>query len=269
MLWYLAILSSLIAIVVAAVAVLANITQIAQYLGVDVHQLRRERSAEAIIENVFRQTSSFQRAPLGPFEEVLRTWEENARNAKTIIERQRAYLIAGQVHNASGEYRKALQYFTIAMELNTRIGDPYYAIGDLYYDILLLDLIIKRRFVINVDQLTCTLKPDEETKKIFEKVTQEYQLGSKYPLIHDIINSQIGLTTLHVVEYRKRQISGNLKGNTVINLHRLEMMKLIVWVTGAFPKDEELVSKIVTLTENLVNYAAEHPDEFVGLLPFK
>jgi tetratricopeptide (TPR) repeat protein len=262
-----AILSSLIAIVVASVALLANVTQIAQWFGVDVHQLRRERSTDAIIESVLHHTSSFQRVTFDRLEEFIRLVEEDARNAKTIIERQKAYLIAGQFREASGEYRKALKYFTIAMELNTRIGDPYYAMGNLYYDIALLDLIIKRRFVINTDQLICTLNPDDETKKIFEKITQEYHSGSTYPLIHDIIKSRLIVTSLHIVEYRKRQIAGTLKGNSVINLHRLEMMKLAVWVPAAFPKDKELISKTMTLSKNLITYAIEHPDEFVGLLP--
>lgn len=266
MLWYLTILSSLIATVVVVVAILANITQIAQFFGVDFHRLRRGRSAEAIIEGIIQ---SFQRMPLGPIEEALRSWEEDAKNAGTIINRQIAYLFSGFLYEASGDFRKALQYYTIAMELNYRVSDPYYAIGNFYYDISLLDLIIKRRFSINEDQLICTLKPDNETKKLFEKVTQEYELGSRYPFIHDITKFNVGLTSPHILDHRKRQIAGVLKGNSVITLHRLEMMKLGVWVTGVFPKDEELVSKTVAFAEKLINYAKENPDEFVGLLPLK
>ncbi|MDO9028747.1 MAG: hypothetical protein Q7U68_07835 [Candidatus Roizmanbacteria bacterium] len=250
----------------ALIAVVANIAQISQWIGID---NKNTSSPTEIIDNLLVYTDTLRKTDFKPLDDLMKYLDEQQKNAINILERQRCLVTMGQFREASGYYSKAFKYFGMAKELDTRIGDPYYAIGNLYYDLALIDLIRKKRFEMNIEDLVCNFTPDEDTKKIFYKATQEFNSGAKHPLIDDLEPHKLITTSLHIIEHRKQQIDNVNAGSKIIKLHPLEKIRLMSWIPAIFPNDKELISNTTKFTKKLIDYAADHPEEFVGLLPLK
>lgn len=200
-------------------------------------------------------------------EEIIALYEQSSRDSSDPLRQMRDSIMVGQLYEASTDYRKALNSFTRAYEAAPDMADPYYAIGGLYYELALVDLVKKKRFTLDSVKLTFTLEPDGDSKAIFLRVLEEYDLGDDYPT-YDKINpsDNIMLTSPYIVAHRKREINNFLAGSPTITLHRVELLLIIGIVQGIFPQDEQLIAETVTLTGNLLKYIEEHPEEFPGLL---
>lgn len=262
-------LSSIGGTLLVIVAVVANFAQISQWLGISPPKLTSQLSSTELIENLLdvSEVVSAKRKEWVQLEEYIRNQEQMCKEGHHDLGEIRCWVVLGQWYSAANKNRQALQYFTRAYEINPKIADPYYARGNVYYELALIDLIRKQKFSIDSDKLDCVLTPDEQSKVLFSRVMNEYEQGERYPTVQDIDpSSRLMVTSLHVVGHRKRQIMDVTKGGKTIRLHRLELLRLMTWIPAIYPDDKALNDRAVKLTENLFSYMKKHPEEFPYLL---
>lgn len=153
---------------------------------------------------------------------------------------ERALLVRGQYAYQSarvfGEdgYRRALQDFRKANELNEKLADPYFGIGFVYYDLAIFDMIKRKRyrvhkkgrFIFNEDSpLPDKVLPvieiyvDERIKSALDAALREFQLGKSRRQDYSKEKQFIGFDPVEVdrtinsirvlMEYEPGQVSTN------------------------------------------------------------
>jgi tetratricopeptide (TPR) repeat protein len=173
------------------------------------------------------------------------------------------WVILAQSYSSANQYRKALDTYTIARNLDTTLADPYYGLGNAYYDLAMIDLIRKRRFELDAEKLTFTVQPDQESAAIFGEVLQKYEQASELTPFVDLNPSgEFRLTSLTILTHRREQMNEFLEGTPTIRFHRMELLRAFIWLLAIFPEDEELQAQGNLLGRNLVEYMLQHPEEF-------
>ncbi|MBV9924804.1 MAG: hypothetical protein JOZ96_07145 [Acidobacteria bacterium] len=253
----------MLALLVGAIAVLANFSQIAQWLEIKPPQLTSQSAPQEIIDELISDSDSlilpFGADELGGREEECKKLDQNIKAAK-------CWTILGRNYATVNNYRKAFFCLDRAFEADARVADPFFERGETYFELAILDLVKKRRFTVSPQEISCSIAPDERSKVLFKKTLEEFSQAEKLPLIKEYLPDEENVTTLYMIGHRKKQIQMAFEGSSSIPLHKLDMMK--VWMlVPLYVKDEELTKKVSELNWNLLDYMKHHPDEFPHIFP--
>lgn len=173
----------------------------------------------------------------------------------------------GQELVAKRQYRLALDIFTSTVLLDPEIADGYYAIGNAYYDLALLDLIKRRRFSLDVNNMSMTLYPDVRTKIIFVEVSSWFDQATDYPRYNEIHpEAVIIVTAMNLTQHRLEQIQHVEQGESTLDIHLYELaIRVLTLPLAIFPEDTSLQRDVLATMEKLIKYISEHPGDFPGL----
>lgn len=209
-------ITSIISVLVGSIAIAANFAQIGQWAGIHPPKLSTTRPttrpATEIIESLLN-TSDAITFDLENHTKLVSHFENKCKEDRTYMEEMKCWLILADLYSQSNNYRSALKSLTRAYEINPEIADSYYARGNVYFDLVVMDLVQKRSFFIDPDAITCTLTPDEESKTVLLRAMEEYDAGEKYPTLKNLEpQSPLVYSFLHIVGYNKRQIQDYIAG---------------------------------------------------------
>jgi tetratricopeptide (TPR) repeat protein len=190
--------------------------------------------------------------------------ENQCRNISSTVDAMKCWVLAGDFYKMSNRYRKTFECFRLAYDMQPRIADPLYARGDAYYTLSLLDMARKRRFQINLDELTCIFQPDEQSEALLKMALNEYQQAEKLPTVKDLNPLEPNYTLIHLVGYRKEQINSHFDASSSIKLHKAEYVELMP-LLPTVADNETLLDQVMTYTGKSMEYQKSHPEEFPHL----
>ena len=156
------------------------------------------------------------------------------------------------------------------MEFDPKISDPYFALGNIYYDLAIVDLIKRGNYYIYPDNMSFILYPDDKSKNLFNKTLEEYRFGETYASnYYDLNLSRMFLISWTMVTYRKQQINDVLRGTPYISTNN-KSYEILIFANMAMiihSKDEKVKEKCWELVSNVLTYMLESPEKFSGI-PF-
>jgi hypothetical protein len=132
----------------------------------------------------------------------------------------RAYIILAQAWSVNANYRQVHQNLTIASQLDPRLSDSHYGLGNNYYDLALIDLVMGQKYTQSPDG-PLLFAPDETTRKLFKLSLDEYNLGKTLPnslSYTDSAGTKVVFYDPDKVDQRMRQASlytGNVPEETI------------------------------------------------------
>jgi tetratricopeptide (TPR) repeat protein len=83
------------------------------------------------------------------------------------------HLLLGEWFHAKKNYRGAIQHLEAAARVDSELSDPHYNLGDVNYELALLDMVMRERYTQHPNGFLL-FAPDEPAKQIFRKAIDEY-----------------------------------------------------------------------------------------------
>jgi len=186
------------------------------------------------------------------------------------LERLRCLVLTGQLFSGMSMYRDAYRCFSKAKGVDSRIADPYFSIGNIYYDLSLIDLLRKHNFDYDNDTLKFTLYPDDHTKELFKLAEEAYSDGDKLKTLEEIDpallsmgNITFVLTDWPLISHRRKQIKEVFSGSRSISAAYSELIflplraKYIYKSNDTFIRDMDLFQKNASLKLKHANMIAD------------
>ena len=88
----------------------------------------------------------------------------------------RARVLLAGGYQTSYNYRLAIQQLQIAVSLDAEIGDPHLLLGDIYFELGMLDMVIRELYQQDPKGYL-VFTPDSASKQILTEALEEYDLG--------------------------------------------------------------------------------------------
>jgi hypothetical protein len=180
----------------------------------------------------------------------------------------KCWLFASQFDVGSPDYQSAIAAIDRAQGLDTRVADPYDALGVLYYQLIIFYLVHAGRYhIVSPSLLIVDVQPDADSKALATLAEQQFQQAQGLPFIAanvQPVNMQV--TSQQQIAQAQDQISAISNGQTELQLNPDDILTFIVDVkyTTTNPAVTHETSAMVT---PLFSYMKAHPDDFQGLPP--
>jgi tetratricopeptide (TPR) repeat protein len=240
--------------IIRALVIISSFIVILNYLNIHPIDFDRVSPSNMVSDLLDYSDKTFKAAYLNDygnkFMENLVSIENNCSrdNPDQSLERLRCLMVIGQVYYGASLYSDAYRCFLKAKEVDPRVADPYFSIGNLYYDLSLLHLIKERQFDFDKDTLKFTLFPDDDAKALFQLAQEEYSEGEKLKGLNEIDPSlmSMGNTTLILIDWplishRKNQIDDVFSGSSSIRAQYSELISLPLEASIIYSTNKEFV----------------------------
>ncbi len=185
-------------------------------------------------------------------------------DCKSDLQNYSCWIILGQTYAMSMRYRDALEMYNNAFELDPLLADSYYSVGNVYYELAMVDLIRRKKYDIDAGKLLFEISPDDYSRVLFKAALDEYaKADSKQTYNDQHPELDYLVTTRYVIEHRKDQMQRFLADPAYkMSLHQVELSRVIVWVGAVFPSDQVLIGEAAELTMNSLTQMQENPEDF-------
>lgn len=141
-------------------------------------------------------------------------------------------VLTAQACQTSGQYRKAILYLEMASIFDSELADPHYGLGNLFYDLALLDLVARQQYTHH-ELGPLLFDPDETTRQLFRHALDEYNLGKTLPKSLDFRDKDGNLVVFYdpsKVDNRIRQSSLYLGGAPEEAIFTEDQAKASMWM---------------------------------------
>ena len=247
--------------IVALVAFLANIAQVAQFLRITPPKLVRSAPTPSdLLGELLSQAPSCKPQKSLSFMDSITLQEQKCKGLPPGRPLAACRLLLGEYYATEGRYRDSLAAYNLARDGSPEMADAYYARGDLFYQLATFDLAKRGRIHINPDSVSASADIDERTLKLFSLVTVEYNEAARRALFS-------GVVPVEVSAYRNDQIRAVSAGAKQISFHRLELLDLAVLLMCLYHDDDRQFTESMRLAFNVVVYIRAHRNEFPNLSP--
>jgi len=262
----------IVMILIIIITFAANLTAILDYFNIHLELKKSPSSNEVKNELLDFSDKTFTDLFLMKSVNNITIMKNNCVEEYAIYDKRRASCLTyiGQFYGSLFQYRSALNCLEEANEIDPKISDPYFAIGNIYYDLAIVDLIKREKYYIYPDNMSVILYPDDKSKNLFNKILEEYRLGETYASnYYDLNLSPMFLISWTTVTYRKQQINDVLRGSSYISINNksYEILSFALMATIIHPKDEKVEKQCRELMLNILTYMSESPEKFSGI-PF-
>jgi tetratricopeptide (TPR) repeat protein len=88
-------------------------------------------------------------------------------------------VVLALTYKESGMFRKAVEQLNIAVELNPKLSDAHCVMGDVMYELALMNMVLREEFVSAEKTGLLLFKPGGVSRQIFSQAVSEYNLASK------------------------------------------------------------------------------------------
>ena len=165
------------------------------------------------------------------------------------------------------QWQAAISSINRARNIDIRIADPYYKMGNLYYNLLLIGLIEARRYrVLDERALLVEVMPNSDSRILAGLVGDQYRQGKGLPFIGPNVPPKNEIvTTQDTISQNQQQITAIMNGASVLTLSRFELMRFLDFLAGAYPNDKTVSQQEYVMMPALLKYMKQHPDEFPGM----
>jgi hypothetical protein len=129
-------------------------------------------------------------------------------------------------------YRKALEQMVIVSNGDPTLSDPHYGMGDIYYDLALLDMLVRKKFSSH-DNGALRFEPDATTRLIFGKAMEEYSMARSQTGSLTVYDNgrRIVFSDKEGAERRFQQASVYISGAPENAIFTLDQEKAYLWLT--------------------------------------
>jgi len=183
----------------------------------------------------------------------------------------KCWLGLSDMDEAGYQWQAAISSINRARDINTRIADPYYKLGNLYYNLLLIGLIEAKRYrILDERSLLVEVMPDSDSRILAGLVADQYQQGQGFPFLGPNVPPKNEIvTTQDTIAQNQQQIGAIMNGANVLTLSKFELLRFLNFLQGAYPNDKTVSQQEYVMMPALLDYMKQHPDEFpgVGFLP--
>jgi hypothetical protein len=180
----------------------------------------------------------------------------------------KCWLFASEVDQGSEDYQSAISAIDRAQGLDTRIADPYDALGVLYYEMIIFDLVQRGRYhIVNPSLLTVNVQPDADSKGLATLAEQQFQQAQGLPFIAANVQPvQMQVTSQQQIAQAQDQVSAINNGQTALQLNPDDILTFILDVKST-TTDSAVTHETSAMVAPLLSYMKTHPDDFLGLPP--
>ena len=159
---------------------------------------------------------------------------------------------------SAGYYRESLTEATRARKMDQTLADPYYVLGSIYYDLALIDLLIRHR--VRVESNMIEAAPDERTWPLLQMALAQYAEGERRRPYRTTNGGMI--TYMPVVTHRRISAREVLEGGVKdLPAHNQEIFRFMAW-TLVLGERGPVTTDIVRLGKELLTRAREQPERY-------
>ena len=250
----------LVGVIVACVAFFAHLAQIGQFLHITPPQLSTSATPAAILNELLNQRPPCVHTKSLPALDLVAIWEAKCKNLPPGKALATCRLLLGQFYTGDGRYQQALAVYNLARDGSVEMGDAYYARGNLFYELAVVDLARRGRIHINANALSATADVDDRILKLFSLVEFEYNEAAHRQLFSGVVPVQVSA-------FRLDQIRAVSAGAKQISFHKLELPEVVMLILCLNPRDATLQASGRHMLHDIYYYMRDHPNEFPGVPP--
>ena len=195
---------------------------------------------EKDLKDVLGRLNAIERKPSAPLAQLRQEYEDLHKTKSPDAGRYAVLILLGQTYTLDGSYGKALQLYHEAQQLLPTVADAYYAIGDVYYDFVLVEPALDRTYRFDSAEPVVPVQSREKTQRLLTAVLHQYEIGHQYKTLRNLYPAAPReLTSRVTVDWRESQAKKFVKDNAQqIVLHRSEVVKLTSWAMHFNPQSK-------------------------------
>jgi tetratricopeptide (TPR) repeat protein len=251
---------------VAIVGVAAGIAAIFAYVGFNPFALTPPKPAN-VLEQALNATSTLPTiSQLQPLETKTQAACVQADEGDTPVSASKCWLGLSSLYVGTNQYRLALGAIERALDEDVRVADPYYALGNLYYELLLFDAVRARRFqIVKPQQLLVNIEPNDDSVALAHLASAEFQQAQGLPFIGtNVFPRQVQVTSQQQIAQTQSALNAITNGASELPLVPTDVLALDVFVKEVYPQDQALQYESSLMSHPLEQYFGSHPDMFPG-----
>ncbi len=172
-------------------------------------------------------------------------------------------ILGGQFFVVEGDYAEAFDVLASAKGLAPDLADPYYAVGNAYFDLLLFDALLAGRYRVDLAPGSIFVKLVDPAPLLAAETLREYQAARTRRTYLDLNpTSSMGFSFLPLIEHRERQAKEIVDQKvSEITLQESEWPHFLPWMIDV-TQNSLTKKQLVTLLQVATQHAIDDPAKF-------